>query len=95
MSALRHKRGPRLSELSPPLRAAALVLAAFQIVLYAAAYVDISRRPAEQIRGSKTRWRLVCLLNTLGPLSYFRWGRIAEQAETAGDTDASAASAGA
>jgi hypothetical protein len=35
---------------------------------------DIQRRPAEQVRGSKLLWRLVCL-NALGALSYFRWGR--------------------
>ncbi len=70
------KKGPRFSELSPTLRAASLVLAAFQITLYGAAYRDIARRPAAQIRGPKWRWRIICLLNTVGPLSYFRWGRI-------------------
>ncbi len=69
-------KGPRLNELSPPLRAALLILAAFQISLYVAAYVDVARRPAAMIRGGKARWRLICLLNTVGPLSYFRWGRI-------------------
>jgi hypothetical protein len=70
------KRGPRFSELSPPLRAAVMVLGAVQIALYLAAYVDIAKRPAARIRGSKARWRAVCLLNTIGPLSYFRWGRV-------------------
>jgi hypothetical protein len=70
------KSGPSLKQLSPPLRAAAVVLGAVQIVLYVAAYVDIWRRPASQIRGSKARWRAICLLNTVGPLSYFRWGRV-------------------
>jgi hypothetical protein len=70
------RSGPRFKELSPPARAAAVVLGAIQIVLYAAAYRDISRRPAAQIRGSKAKWRAICLLNTVGPLCYFRWGRV-------------------
>jgi hypothetical protein len=35
---------------------------------------DIQRRPADQVRGSKTLWRLVCL-NALGATGYLRWGR--------------------
>ncbi len=70
------KRGPRFSELSPPLRVAVMVLGAVQITLYLAAYIDIAKRPASAIRGSKAKWRAVCLLNTIGPLSYFRWGRV-------------------
>lgn len=35
---------------------------------------DIQRRPADQVRGSKTLWRLVCL-NALGAAGYLRWGR--------------------
>jgi hypothetical protein len=70
--------GRRFSELAPPVRFAALVLGAVQIALYVAAYRDISRRPATQIRGSKSKWRAICLLNTIGPLSYFRWGRVTE-----------------
>jgi hypothetical protein len=68
--------GPSFKQLSPPLRVGAVVLGAVQIVLYVAAYVDIWRRPAAQIRGSKARWCAICLLNTVGPLSYFRWGRV-------------------
>ncbi len=40
----------------------------------AAAERDIQHRPADQVRGSKLLWRLVCL-NALGSASYFRWGR--------------------
>jgi hypothetical protein len=42
--------------------------------LVTAAERDIQRRPAEQVRGSKTLWRLICL-NGLGAASYLRWGR--------------------
>jgi hypothetical protein len=63
---------------SPAVRVAVLVLGAIQIALYVAAYRDIARRPAAEIRGSKAKWRAICLLNTVGPLSYFRWGRVTE-----------------
>jgi len=56
-------------------RMAIVLLGAVQVSLLIAAQVDIQRRPAEQINGPKTRWRLVCFVNIVGPLSYFRWGR--------------------
>jgi hypothetical protein len=56
------------------------VLAAVQLGLLIAAERDIQRRPASLVRGSKTRWRLVCLINFLGPLSYFTFGRRRESA---------------
>ena len=39
-----------------------------------AAQRDISRRPAEQIRGSKALWRVATLVNFIGPASYFTFG---------------------
>jgi hypothetical protein len=50
----------------------AVILAASSVV--AKAERDLQRRPAEEVRGSKTLWRLVCL-NALGAAVYFRWGR--------------------
>ena len=44
------------------------------LVIVAAAERDLSRRPADQVRGSKLVWRIVCT-NALGALGYFRWGR--------------------
>ncbi len=49
-------------------------LIAVSLGVVAAAERDIQRRPADQVRGSKLLWRLVCL-NALGSASYFRWGR--------------------
>jgi len=70
--------------MSPPARAVTIVIGAVQIGLFLAANLDITRRPAAEIRGaSKARWRLICLLNTIGPLSYFRWGRIKPAADGA------------
>jgi hypothetical protein len=70
----------RFHDLSPRSRTALIALGAVQISLNIAAQVDISRRSANQVRGSKIRWRLVSLINVFGPLAYFRWGRISTQA---------------
>jgi hypothetical protein len=54
------------------LRTAALI--SMSLGLVAAAERDIQLRPADQVRGSKLLWRLICL-NALGAVGYFRWGR--------------------
>jgi hypothetical protein len=56
-------------------RAVIGALAAVEFVAKVAAARDIQRRSADQVRGSKLLWRLALLVNTLGPLSYFLWGR--------------------
>jgi hypothetical protein len=66
----------RFSELPRRERVGILVLGAVQLGLLVAAELDIQRRPAPLIRGPKTRWRLLCLINFLGPLSYFTFGRL-------------------
>jgi hypothetical protein len=45
-----------------------------QLSLLVAAQRDITRRPADQIRGGKTLWRMVTLVNFIGPGSYFTFG---------------------
>jgi hypothetical protein len=61
-------------------RSRRLILAAgvFEAVLKLAALIDLARRPAGEIRGSKMRWALaVTLLNSGGiaPIAYFTYGR--------------------
>jgi hypothetical protein len=70
----------KFSELSVPRRVGIVVLGAIQLTLLFAAQIDIQRRPADQINGAKMMWRLVCLINFVGPLSYFRWGRRSDRA---------------
>lgn len=65
----------KFSELPIERRVGISLLGALQLALLVAAELDIHRRPPDQIRGPKLRWRLLCLLNFVGPLSYFRWGR--------------------
>jgi hypothetical protein len=63
------------SDLSQGQRNAIKVLAVAEFLLKIAMLVDISRRPADQIRGPKGLWRAAAAVNTLGPVSYFAFGR--------------------
>ena len=49
--------------------------AVVQVTLLAAAQIDITRRPKEQIRGAKLLWRILVLVNFIGPIAYFAIGR--------------------
>jgi hypothetical protein len=40
-----------------------------------AAQRDLWRRSAEQINGLRWAWTLICLVNVIGPISYFMFGR--------------------
>jgi len=52
-----------------------VLLGALQLVLLAAALIDIRRRPTEAINGSKRLWTAVVFVNFIGPISYFLFGR--------------------
>jgi hypothetical protein len=52
-----------------------VVLGVFQLALLAAALIDIRRRPAEEINGSKRLWTMVVFINGIGPIAYFLLGR--------------------
>ncbi|PNH82841.1 hypothetical protein CXZ05_14425 [Arthrobacter sp. AFG20] len=69
-------------ELPPAARIGTLVIGAAQLAFLAAAQRDLSRRPTEQIRGSKMFWRLATLVNFIGPGSYFAFGRKRLPADT-------------
>jgi hypothetical protein len=67
------------SDLSTRGRRFLIVAAAAEGCLKIAALIDIVRRPAGQIRGSKWVWAsLVLTVNAFGtaPLSYFAFGRL-------------------
>lgn len=63
-------------DLPKAVRLAILAAVAVQVALISIAHADITRRPDEQIRGSKRTWRLISLINFVGPIIYFRRGRI-------------------
>lgn len=61
-------------ELSPARRLLTVAGLAVALGLVGAAERDLQRRPADEVRGRKLIWRVVCL-NALGALAYFRFGR--------------------
>jgi hypothetical protein len=68
----------RWSDLSERTRKLIILGAAFEGVLKTLALIDLRRRPADEIRGSKAKWATaVVLVNSVGavPLAYFLHGR--------------------
>ena len=61
-------------DLSPTAKFGTISAAIVQLSLLVAAQTDITRRPAAEIRGSKTMWRVATLVNFVGPGSYFTFG---------------------
>jgi hypothetical protein len=53
----------------------ALIAVSVQFSLLVSAQVDITRRPAAEINGSKLFWRMVMFINFLGPTAYYLFGR--------------------
>jgi len=68
----------RWRDLDPRTRRVIVVAAAIEGALKVAALVDLKRRPAEQVRGSKQIWTAaIVLTNSAGavPVTYFLRGR--------------------
>jgi hypothetical protein len=68
----------RWSDLSESSRRLIIAAAIGEAVLKTAVLIDIRRRPASQIRGSKRMWIIAAVLVNsagIGPLSYFAFGR--------------------
>ena len=66
------------SDLSTRSRRLLIAAAVAEGILKTAAVIDITRRPASQIRGSKWIWApVVVVVNSFGgaPLAYFAFGR--------------------
>ncbi|MFP4417751.1 MAG: PLDc N-terminal domain-containing protein [Chitinispirillaceae bacterium] len=55
-----------------------VMMGIIQIALLAAALLDIRKRSAEDIRGSKKLWTMLSFINFIGPLLYFKCGRKSE-----------------
>lgn len=70
-----HRNPGSWNEMSRRDRSTVLVLAAVQLALAAAAWVDLARRGRDQVLGSKRTWALVICVNFIGPLTYFVFGR--------------------
>jgi hypothetical protein len=65
----------RWSDLTRTQRLLLATAAAGELSLKVAALIDMQRRPPSQIRGPKALWRAAMVVNLLGPVSYFAFGR--------------------
>ena len=67
----------RWNDLSPRTRRLLIAGAGVEGILKVAALIDMKRRPADQIRGSKWVWGPAMVINSAGtiPLAYFAIGR--------------------
>ncbi len=67
----------RWSDLSPRSRKLITAVAVAETILKAAVLIDLRRRPASQVRGSRRMWTAAMLVNSAGliPLAYFAFGR--------------------
>ncbi|MCB9412084.1 MAG: PLDc_N domain-containing protein [Actinobacteria bacterium] len=64
------------SELTPGQRRVIAAGAVIEVILTAAAAVDLVRRPAEQVRGPKLLWVPALVVQPVGPIAYFAFGRL-------------------
>jgi hypothetical protein len=65
----------RWSDLSADQQRAIIAVGVVQNALLAAALIDLRRRPADQIHGSKRLWVALSFINFGGPIAYFLIGR--------------------
>jgi hypothetical protein len=61
--------------MSPRRRKLIVAAGVGEACLKAAMLIDLKRRPASQVRGSKWLWTPLALVNFVGPVSYFAIGR--------------------
>jgi Phospholipase_D-nuclease N-terminal len=65
----------RWSDIPPRKRKAIVAIGIVQNALLAAALIDIKRRPARDINGSKGLWAALSFINFVGPVVYYFVGR--------------------
>jgi flagellar biosynthesis/type III secretory pathway M-ring protein FliF/YscJ len=65
----------RWEDLTQRQQIAIIVMGVVQIGLLVAALVDIHQRSEEELTASKRTWTMISLINYLGPIAYFLFGR--------------------
>ena len=63
------------SELSWRSRRLIAVAGIVEVALLVATLIDLKRRPADEIKGSKRMWTALAFVNIVGPIAYFTFGR--------------------
>ena len=76
----------RWNDLTPAQRQAIIAVGVATSVWQLAMLVDLWRRPAARIRGSKRLWLLASFVRPVGQIAYYGWGR-RSAAETDGQTE--------
>ena len=69
------KQKKQWKEYSPAARVSIILIGLVQVTLLSAALLDIRRRPAAAINGSKAIWSALAFVNFVGPIAYFMYGR--------------------
>ncbi|OLV15606.1 oxidoreductase [Deinococcus marmoris] len=72
---IQHKSIRRWNNLSALQKTAIVAAGTVQAGLFAAAWLDLSRRQPGQLNGTQAGWRAALFLNFIGPLAYFARGR--------------------
>lgn len=74
---MRHMAGEKKawSDLTAGQKLGVIVGGFVQVTLLALAQWDLTRRPADQVKGPKLFWRFAVLVNFIGPIAYFVVGR--------------------
>ena len=70
-------------EMSPVQKVGNVLMAAVELVLVTLALWDISHRPDNEINGKKRNWVMASLIQPVGPIIYFMFGRKKATAPTA------------
>ena len=68
-------REKRWKDLTDAQKRGIVFLGVLQLALLITALIDIRRRPADSINGSKRLWTAVVFINGIGPIAYFALGR--------------------
>ena len=68
-------RRRKWDELTSRQQTAVLVAASVELSLTATALVDLARRPAAEVRGSRGWWFLGLFVQPVGPVAYLLYGR--------------------
>jgi hypothetical protein len=73
---MENSRSPRRwKDLSTGQQRAIIAVGAITTIWQLAMLWDLSRRPAEQVRGSKRAWVLASFVRPVGQIVYYAWGR--------------------
>jgi hypothetical protein len=69
-------RSQRWDEMSNAKRVALMLLVSLKVATTVAAWADLAEQPAEKVNGSKRKWAFIIAIDVIGPILYYRRGRI-------------------